>query len=347
MIKKIIIPLLSIPASLGANEILSINNERKEDTANYENLCDVEPLQKACQLQNVKWADKKMPITLNCKQLIVPTNNYTTISGDKFIKSITNRYEPDPDHWGITYGTDSLQMSYHINDWISWNISKFIYTTPTNLIPFSENNTSIFTKAQTVWGTNEIFRDLHADVVFSRDGKTPYLFNDINDLETYCPEPLTRACRNPFSSFPLVQLVWLNWAGTFMGCVKWIEPESIQGELKCYSYSLKQMFQTRKVEENSATFGTNFWFQNIADNGYFNHFCENKLNLKLYYQTVDANNPNKNIKCVKEFKYTGVDTKIDVKINNGVFIPLGLESMCHNDENVYIQGEYCDLTDYS
>jgi hypothetical protein len=54
MIKKIIIPLLSIPASLGANEILSINNERKEDTANYENLCDVEPLQKACQLQNVK-----------------------------------------------------------------------------------------------------------------------------------------------------------------------------------------------------------------------------------------------------------------------------------------------------
>jgi hypothetical protein len=67
----------------------------------------------------------------------------------------------------------------------------------------------------------------------------------------------------------------------------------------------------------------------------------------LYYQTVDANNPNKNIKCVKEFKYTGVDTKIDVKINNGVFIPLGLESMCHNDENVYIQGEYCDLTDYS
>ncbi len=222
------------------------------------------------------------------------------------------------------------------NIFFSQNISK----------PFVNFFTNISMKNKNILGTNEKFYDITADIIYTKDGTTPYLFEDVNELGKKLPDSFFIGnVKGPLSSIPTIQLNVLSCDEASVGYFKMLDCNSIVGNVECNTYSLADMFTTKYIAENKARFGIAdaFRINNYEAHKRFSDMINNKLRFKVSYKTTDVNDKNKLVNVSKTFLYDGMNLNIDLPINHGVFIPCSIESLEYSDEAIYIQPDYAKL----
>jgi hypothetical protein len=236
--------------------------------------------------------------------------------------------------------------SYFKMDWreyIAHNIFFLQYKTE----PFINISPNISIKNKNILGTNENFYNITADIVYTKDGKTPYLFDDINELRKNLTQTFnTDNVKGPLSSISTIQLNVLQYSDILStGYLKMLDCNSIVGDIECDTYSLANMFATKYITENTARFGITdaFRINDYEAHKHFNDLINNKLKFKLSYKTTDVNDENKFVNVSKTFLYDGMNLNIDLPINHGIFIPCSIESFEYSDDTIYIQPDYAKL----
>jgi hypothetical protein len=214
--------------------------------------------------------------------------------------------------------------------------------------PFKTITMPLAIKSSNLLGVNDDFYKLLADVVYTKDGINPYLFDNMAELINSLPTNF-ETLRNPLGPLTSISTIQLNLLfrseNRAFAYLKTLDCESFSGKIECDTYSLANMFETKYITENTARFGITdaFRVENYKEHKRFNDLINNKLNFKISYKTVDINNKDKFINVSKTFLYDGINLNIDLKINHGVFIPCSIETIEYEDDTIYIQPDYAIL----
>jgi len=179
-------------------------------------------------------------------------------------------------------------------------------------------------KSKIVLGMNEWFKNIHSNVLYSKNNDDQFLFTDYNELMNFIPNDVENVnLGKAITSMDTIAVTYINSTDDYFS-FHYIEPDSIDLTIPINNYSLKEM-----INENDDLNGD---FSILLKDG---DSILNNTNFNLIYN-CDGYNMEQNV------TYNELVNGINYKYFSN-FQPISLTLNDYCDSNTFIKGQIISL----